>query len=121
MREYAFSAAAWEKLTDQIGHEYKAVFHHSNHMKRFTPEITGDLPRHLLYAFPDLVRGEKNPGVFGLNKFGFGAAHSSLSAGIFISSISTASPELLAKSRETGNPRIHTIWPALSITGHVFL
>src|SRR6185369_101035 len=126
LRLYELADDRQIQLADQICHKYKAIFHYPVYMQGFAPEITGDLPRHLLHALFDLIRGQEDPGVFSLKVDGlmivrFGAVHSSPSAGILVSSISTASPELQAKSRETGNPRIHTIWPALSITGHIFL
>src|SRR6476661_428412 len=81
-------------------------------MKGFTLMISGDPAGHLLYAFPDLVSGQQNSGLFRLN-----AGHSPASVFMVISSIKTASPELQAKSLEAGKDRIQTIFPALSITG----
>ena len=41
----------------QIGHEHETVFHYADHVNGLTPEITGDLPRHFLYSFLDLLCG----------------------------------------------------------------
>src|SRR4051812_15146597 len=85
------------QLSNQVSHEHKAVFHHADNMQRFTVKISGDLAGHLLYALLDLLSCQKNSWIFGLN-----AGHWPASVVIVISSIKTASPELLAKSLETG-------------------
>src|SRR5262249_14536544 len=86
------------QFTNQVSHEHKTVLHHADHMNGFTPEITGDLARHLLYALFYLLRGEEHSRVFRSKIFRPVETHSSASALIIISSIRTASPELLAKS-----------------------
>src|SRR5215471_7548753 len=116
MRLYKL-ANHWDfQFPNQISHKNKGVFQHTYHVKLLSTEISRDLPSHFLNTLVDLVGRQQHSRIFLGNA---SIAHSAAPhSEKLISSIKTASPDLAAKASGTGNPRIQTIAPALSITGH---